>query len=140
MFCALVCGTLTANPARREGSKASFATAVVRVQPQQGEAFLASIIGFGERADELLRLAKGTAISVAGRANFNTWTGRDGTERHGLNLVADTIAALAPQRPRAAAAPRTPRRVASSMYRPPSRMTREPMPADGVDDLWSGPP
>jgi single-stranded DNA-binding protein len=137
MFSALICGTLAADPARREGTRAPFATGHVRVQPPQGDPFLASIIGFGERADELLRLAKGTAISVSGRASLSSWTGTDGVERHGLKVIVDQIAALAPKR---TAARHAPHRTAS-MYPPPNRMKASSPLADDVSDLWrDGPP
>jgi len=42
-----------------------------------------------EQAEALApRLKKGTSVYVEGRVKLTTWTGQDGTERHGLNVSA----------------------------------------------------
>jgi single-stranded DNA-binding protein len=132
MFSALLCGNLAADPARHEGAKGHFVTGLIRVQPSQGDAFIASIIAFGERGDELLLLDKGDSISATGRASLRSWTGRDGASRYGINVVVDRIAAFYQQRPR------TSRRRDVSMARP-NHMTGSPLPSDRVDDLWREP-
>ena len=44
---------------------------------------------FGGRAVELSRiLAKGSKVYCEGRLTLQNWTGKDGSERHGLNVAA----------------------------------------------------
>jgi single-stranded DNA-binding protein len=128
----LATGTLIADPQRREGAKAGqFATASIRVDGD--EAVFISVIAFNAEAERLLECARGDAISVAGRARLKSWPGRDGTERTGISVTAEQIAALKP-RPKSA----VPRRasVGRGLYPPPRPHRRDAaeLPADRVDD------
>ncbi|MGH7053818.1 MAG: single-stranded DNA-binding protein [Stellaceae bacterium] len=111
---ALASGSLIADPQQRQGSKGPFTTATLRVSTGEGEAVLVSTIAFGDEGARLLDYRRGDALAISGRATLTAWTGRDGTERHGLSLVAEQIAAAKPQReapgaPRARARPSAPR-------------------------------
>lgn len=156
---ALATGTLVADPQRREGAKGPFATASLRVVPSTsaqedgGEAVLVSVIAFGAEGERLLEHRKGAALAISGRARLTAWTGKDGTARHGLSLVAEQIAAAKPRRgARDAGSGRTlpsPPRPGSPRHRAPYvARTRDPAPADdgrpfddGIADLYarSGP-
>jgi single-stranded DNA-binding protein len=93
---------------------------------------MVSLIGFAEAGERLLRLAKGSAVAVSGRARLNRWVDRDGVEKHGISIVAEQIAAAWPR-----SAAGSQRRVRNRS--PSPRSTRDmgpPLPADRVDDLW----
>ena len=80
----LASGALIGDPQRREGAKGPFTTATIRVNGDK--AVFVSAIGFGAEGERLLEFAKGDAIAVAGRARLTGWTGRDGTNKHGISL------------------------------------------------------
>jgi single-stranded DNA-binding protein len=120
-FHALVSGVLVADPQRREGSKAPFATAALRVQ--DGDiSVLASVIGFGGDAEQLLDFTKGDAVALSGRAKLSNWVGRDGSEHQGLSVIVDQFIAA---KPRCRAASSETGRVADLPARrsPPQRQT-----------------
>ena len=122
----LATGTLIADPQRREGTKGLFATGAIRVEA--GEPTIISVIAFGGKAEDLLAFGKGNALSISGRTRPTSWTGRDGTERQGLSITADQIAAAMPL-PKAHSS-RQP-----GLTRQP-RESSPPLPADRVDDLF----
>jgi single-stranded DNA-binding protein len=93
-FHALATGTLIADPVARQGAKSRYATATIRVVTDDGP-ILVSAVAFGRLADDLLDRRAGDAVAVAGRARLTAWTGRDGTEHHGLALVVEQIASAA---------------------------------------------
>jgi single-stranded DNA-binding protein len=130
---ALASGVLTADPQRRQGPKATFATGWLRAQDGEDSQFV-SLIAFGGRADELLEHAAGDAIAVSGRAKLTAWTGRDGVARHGISITADQIAAAKP-RPKPCAQRQSARARKGSAFRP-ARASGPPLPDDRVDDLW----
>jgi single-stranded DNA-binding protein len=96
MFYALCSGCLTANPQRRQGSRAPFATGSLRVQDGEDWLFV-SVIAFGDKAAALLEHAAGAAIEVSGRAKLTTWTGRDGAEKHGVSITIEQIITAKPR-------------------------------------------
>jgi single-strand DNA-binding protein len=50
---------------------------------------------FGPRAVELSQvLVKGSKVYVEGRLTLQTWTGKDGQQRHGLNVAAWRVEVL----------------------------------------------
>jgi single-stranded DNA-binding protein len=93
----LATGTLVSDPIRRSGAKGDFATASLRVATDEG-AILVSVIAFSDLASQLLTYQQGSAVAISGRARLSEWVGRDGTEHHGLSLVADQIAGAAAAR------------------------------------------
>jgi single-stranded DNA-binding protein len=91
----LASGVLIADPQQRQGQKGSFTTAMIRAGSGD-EQTLVSIIAFQGLAERLLELKAGDGVSVAGRARLTSWTAKDGTEKHGLSVVASEIAAARP--------------------------------------------
>jgi single-stranded DNA-binding protein len=134
----LAAGVLVADPQQRESAKGStYATAQMRVSTGEAEALLVSIVAFADAAQRLLEHGKGDSLAVSGRARLNSWTGRDGAEKHGLSLVAEQIASTRPQRRPDDAAPR--RRASYTASRQPAaKPSSTPMHDDPVSDLWPG--
>jgi hypothetical protein len=124
-FHALVSGVLTAALQRRQDAKGEYATGSLKVESGV-ESIYASLLAIGGKADELLEHAAGASLAVSGRAEISTWAARDGSQRHGLKIIVEQIAAVKPKRQ--AAAPRT--RVRAKHASGP--------PDDRVDDLWQG--
>ena len=90
---AMVMGTLVSDPVRRTGQSGKpFTTATLRVPCEGGDSFLASLIAFDTRvAEQLAEHGKGDTLVAGGRANLKAWTGRDGTEQHGLGIVVEQV-------------------------------------------------
>jgi single-stranded DNA-binding protein len=93
----LTTGSLIADPIRRTGAKGDFGTGTLRVSTDDGP-ILVSLIAFDDAAETLLAHRQGTTLSVSGRARLSSWTGRDGTEHHGLSLVIEQIASASAAR------------------------------------------
>lgn len=125
----LASGALLNDPQRTQGAKGPFTTAAIRANGE--EPTVVSVIAFGDEAEQLLGFTKGDALAVSGRARLTTWTGRDGTERHGLSLLAEQIASAKSRHKPAAA---TPRRIRRS-----TRAAGPPLAEDRIDDLWREP-
>jgi single-stranded DNA-binding protein len=134
---ALATGALIANPQRREGQKGPFATAIIRVAGNDGEATLISGVAFGDEATRLLELSKGDAISLAGRAKLSSWVGRDGEEKHGISIVIEQIAAAKPRRRTDTEARGSPAGVRRHYPAPAARDAGSPLPRDPLDDLYT---
>jgi single-stranded DNA-binding protein len=134
---ALASGEIVGDPVRRTSAKGSdYATALVRVGNGDATQWL-SVIAFAEAATRLLSLRAGDAVSVAGRIELRSWTGRDGAERTGLSIVASEIAAARPKPRTRDGAPR--QRYRRSTTRASGGGTTAPsLLADRVDDLWPG--
>jgi single-stranded DNA-binding protein len=126
---ALVAGSLINDPQQRRGTKAAFTTVTIRAD---GDEFV-SIIAFGPEADRLLEYSKGDAVAVAGRARVGSRTGRDGIERHGLNVVVEQFASVKPRAMRRVRPYPKPRAA-----RPRHRDEGSALPSDTVDDLFVG--
>jgi single-stranded DNA-binding protein len=135
-FHALLCGVVTAAPRRRQGPKAEFATAPLRVE-SGSETIFTSLLAFGSKADELAELEAGASVAVSGRASISTCTGRDGSTRVGLKLTVEQILPIKPKR-QAPSRPRErgrPGRQQTSFPLGPS----EPLADDDVSNLWQEP-
>jgi single-stranded DNA-binding protein len=50
-----------------------------------------SVAVFGEAAEVAAKLKKGDRVYVEGSIKIDTWTGNDGTERHGLSVASFKI-------------------------------------------------
>ncbi len=50
-----------------------------------------NVVAFGTIADELARLAQGDAVSVQGPLKQSEYTAKDGTTRHGLEILANGL-------------------------------------------------
>jgi hypothetical protein len=131
-FFALVCGPLVGAPQRRQGAKAPFAVASLRVE-SAGESMFVSFLGFGAKGDELLEHAAAESLAVSGRAEISRWVSRDGAEQHGLKLVVEQILPIKPKRQ----APSELRK-RSRAQQPRPLDSSSPPPNDRVDDLWPG--
>jgi single-stranded DNA-binding protein len=94
----LVSGSLVADPVRRTSAAGkTFATGSLRVATDD-DSILVSLIGFSDAAESLLAHSVGASIAVSGRAKMTTWTGRDGSEKHGLSVVIEQIASASSAR------------------------------------------
>lgn len=94
-FHALVSGSLLGDPVQRTSAKGkAFATATLRVATEDGS-ILVSMAAFGDTAEALLQHRAGDAVAVAGRAKLTSWTGKDGVEKHGVSVTADSIVSAA---------------------------------------------
>ena len=124
-------GPLVADPQARQGTKGPFATAAIRTSGD--DAIIVSAIAFNEYGERLLEFVKGDAIAVSGKAKLNTWTGRDGVEKHGVSILVEQSASAKPK-PRAAKL----RRKDAGPWKYPEhpRAAGPDLPEDRVDDLY----
>jgi single-stranded DNA-binding protein len=92
MLNVLAQGVLVSDPRERTSAAGkAFATGLLRVPAEDGEAALVSVIAFAPDAvAALLALAKGDSVAIAGRAKLTSWT-KDNQERHGVSVVADRV-------------------------------------------------
>ena len=78
-------GAVTVKASRNGNPFASFRLATT---DKNGDSVLCSCIAFSASViDAAQRLSDGDSIAVTGEAAISTWTGNDGTPRHGLDLV-----------------------------------------------------
>jgi single-stranded DNA-binding protein len=117
---------LVGDPQHREGVKGAFTTATIHTG---GDEFV-SIIAFGLDGERLAEHSKGSPLSVVGRATLSSWIGRDGIEKHGLNVVVEQLASLKPKAQRRA------RAYPESRTRPTYRDEGSTLKSDEVDDLF----
>lgn len=89
----LISGRLVKPAQERTGTNGKpFALAQITVATEGEESLLASGIAFNRAAvDALLALDKGDAVAVAGKAKLSSWTGSDGTQKHGLNVTIEHV-------------------------------------------------
>lgn len=106
MISILATGRLAAAPEVRTGpSGKPYTTARLLCPAGEGGDTSISVIAFGETAEHLATIPRGVSVSLTGRAKLTRWTGKDGTERTGLSVVADALlharppARRPPQRP-----------------------------------------
>ena len=133
----LATGVLASPPQRRQGAKALFATASLRINAGSGETAFLSLIAFNESAERLLEFGAGDALSVSGPTRPTSWTNSDGEERRGISVTGEQIASLkppaAPQRSRAPA----PRRQIPYPRPRLARTSAPNLPADDVSDIFA---
>ncbi len=65
-----------------------------------------SLAAFASTGEALARHGKGDMVAVSGKVTKSAWTGKDGTERAGFSVLADSIASARTVRPRKAQAKR----------------------------------
>lgn len=94
----LAAGSLIADPARRSGAKADFATGTMRCHTEGGDYTLVSVIAFGLLAERLLAHQQGSSVAVAGRATLRSWVGKDGETKTGLSIVVEQLASASSAR------------------------------------------
>jgi single-stranded DNA-binding protein len=82
-------GAVTVKASKNGNPFASFRLATT---DKNGDSVLCSCIAFSASViDAAQRLSDGDSIAVTGEAAISTWTGNDGTPRHGLDLVAHGV-------------------------------------------------
>lgn len=57
------------------------------------------VVAFGKQADFLMRHDKGELVSVSGSLQMNQWTGQDGAQQTGYQVVADSVISARTVRP-----------------------------------------
>ncbi len=81
--------------ARNGNPMASFSCAVETAPAKDGKASVGEwirVVVFGDGAETLVpQLGKGDLAYIEGRLSLNRWTGTDGKERSGLNVVATLV-------------------------------------------------
>lgn len=99
---ALVSGTVSGSPTARTTAAGKPWATLKLATGDQGLAAYVSVSAFApDVVEALLALPDGAAMSLQGRLDVNSWTGRDGAERQGLALVATAVMTLdAPARGR----------------------------------------
>jgi single-stranded DNA-binding protein len=94
----LATGSLVNDPVRRVSKNGNpFGTGVLKVATAD-DSVLVNVIAFGDLADKLLQHRQGQALAISGTAKLNSWTGKDGAERHGIAITATEIASAASAR------------------------------------------
>ncbi|MGH8589173.1 MAG: single-stranded DNA-binding protein [Gammaproteobacteria bacterium] len=58
-----------------------------------------SLAAFGTIGESLARHQKGDMVAVSGKLTKSAWIGKDGTERSGFSVLADSIASARTVRP-----------------------------------------
>ena len=96
-------GNITRDPELRFSSKGTAWCSVgLAVTPRargddgtwtDGETTFYELVTFGDMAEHVAELAKGTRVVACGKVEVETWTGKDGTERETLKLLADEVGA-----------------------------------------------
>ena len=83
------------KPGELKTSKAGKAWCSVSLLVGEGDAGMwVRIAAFGEMAEAVARLDKGSNLYVEGRLTLQSWTAADGVERSGLNIAASRIEPL----------------------------------------------
>ncbi len=91
MFAVMLTGTLVADPKPRTSESGNaFTTAMLRVGNDGEDGILASVIAFGSAAAQLATHRKADELAVVGTAKLSSWQ-REGAEKHGLSVKADSI-------------------------------------------------
>jgi single-stranded DNA-binding protein len=89
---AMISGRLWKSPdAKTTKTGAVFATATVRVAERERAAFW-NVIGFGEVADDLLKLEDGDSVSVSGPFQSEVYLSKSGESRVSHRITADRLA------------------------------------------------
>ncbi|MDO9597254.1 MAG: single-stranded DNA-binding protein [Azoarcus sp.] len=101
MIRALIVGELQSDPQQRTAKNGNpFALARLSVPMGEEGRISCSVIAFqSEAVTRLMQLRAGATVSAAGTMKVQSFTGKDGTMRPTLDIVADEIASTTP-RPR----------------------------------------
>ena len=96
-------GNLTRDPELRFSAKGTAWCSVgLAVTPRvrdddgtwaDGETTFYELVTFGDLAEHVAELVKGTRVIAAGKLETETWTAKDGTERETVKLLADEVGA-----------------------------------------------
>ncbi len=94
MIRGLVTGVLHDTPAVQTSKNGNtFATAKLKDDSEAPPAWY-SLVAFGELSDTLSKLTKGDSVAVSGKMGLKIYTGKDGTDRIAVDVVADQILTL----------------------------------------------
>lgn len=88
---ALIVGKLIADPDTRTGNSGRPFTTARMAAGTDDESVLCSVIAFGTAGEQLAALGKGDSLAITGRTKPKAWTGKEGEQRAGLDVVADQI-------------------------------------------------
>lgn len=96
-------GNLTRDPELRFSAKGTAWCSVgLAVTPRvrdddgtwaDGETTFYELVTFGDLAEHVAELVKGTRVIASGKLETETWTAKDGTERETVKLLADEVGA-----------------------------------------------
>jgi single-strand DNA-binding protein len=84
-------------------SIASFSVAVNRKRGEETDTTWFRVVAFGEMAENLTEVAKGTRVIVTGRMSESRWTDADGNERRTMEILADEVGPSLRWKPRGSA-------------------------------------
>ena len=88
----LAAGTLVAAPQKRLAKNGSeYITGQLRVTTDEEIVLIAFIAFSSDVLASLAKLGAGDACCITGRAKLTRWTAKDGTQAHGLNVVAERV-------------------------------------------------
>lgn len=89
MIDCLISGRIRGAVALRTSNNGKpFVTFRLSATDKEGDRVLCSCYTFSATAmDAAQRLSDGDSIAVTGEAAINVWTGNDGTQRHGLDVL-----------------------------------------------------
>ena len=88
----LIVGKLIADPEARTGSTSGKPFTTARMAAgSDDDSVLCSDIAFGSTGEQLAALSKGDSLAIVGRTKPKAWTGRDGEQKAGLDVVADQL-------------------------------------------------
>lgn len=89
----LVSGTLYSSQSRVSGKGNSYLTGSIRVPMKAGDKdMFISFIAFSDSVQGAIStLEPGEALSVSGPGELKSWTGKDGTEKHGISIIVDHV-------------------------------------------------
>lgn len=92
MISVMASGTLISAPTKRTSRNGNdFVTAQLKAFDGD-ESSLVSLVAFDELiCKSMLALSKGDALVVSGSGTASTWTGRDGSQCLGLNVVVKVL-------------------------------------------------
>lgn len=97
MISALISGKLIAHPTSGISAgghawcRVPVACHIQGSKENEPDSNVVSLLAFKEQAERLSRLSRGDTVSASGAAKVMQWTGRDGTTRASLDLVANEI-------------------------------------------------
>lgn len=96
-------GRLGSDPVQRQSQSGNpWATSSLAVQIAEGDDAPPQwfqLVAFGRTAETLAKHAKGDLVSVSGRLQLNRWRDREGQDREGLQIVAETVLSARSVRP-----------------------------------------
>ena len=72
----------------------TMASTSISVYKNKDKTYWVKVMGFGDKADEVMKVKKSDKIIVEGRHDYDEWTAKDGTNRVTISIWADKITVL----------------------------------------------